>query len=386
MYKANEINTGYHPFGYRIDKTGSAINRYTRWTIKENGKWDDSKPVCFHSLPQDGWFKTEEDFSNREINPSIIFGPVPSRRLGRSLGINNIPFKTCSYACGYCQLGRAIKMQIQRQEFYKPEEIAAAVRKKVQESEKAGEKIDYLTFVPDGEPSLDINLGKEIELLKPLGIPIAVITNASLISNKEVRDDLMMADWVSVKIDTVEEDIWRKIDRPHKLLQLTSILDGTLEFSKSFKGKLITETMLLAGINDAGTVLQATAEHIGRLNPRVAYLSIPTRPPAEKWARQPSEDSINKAYQIFSKTLNHVEYLTGYEGNAFASTGDIEGDILSITAVHPMRNDAVDEFLKRAGANRDIVSRMKEKGLLSEIKYGGNTFYLRRFSNLDKSV
>ena len=111
----------------------------------------------------------------------IAFGPVPSRRLGRSLGINNIPAKVCSYSCIYCQLGRTIKISVERRAFYNPEKVFENVRRKVEEAKIRGEKIDYLTFVPDGEPTLDLNLGVEMELLKGMGIPIAVLTNSSLL-------------------------------------------------------------------------------------------------------------------------------------------------------------------------------------------------------------
>jgi wyosine [tRNA(Phe)-imidazoG37] synthetase (radical SAM superfamily) len=107
----------------------------------------------------------------------IVFGPVPSRRLGRSVGINNIPPKICSYACVYCQLGRTLKMQIERKAYYNVEDITKEVREKVEELKERGEKIDYLTFVSDGEPTLDVNIGNEIEALRPLGFKIAVITN-----------------------------------------------------------------------------------------------------------------------------------------------------------------------------------------------------------------
>jgi wyosine [tRNA(Phe)-imidazoG37] synthetase (radical SAM superfamily) len=271
-------------------------------------------------------------------------------------------------------------MQLERQVFYRPEEILNAVQDKVEETRKAGEKIDYFTFVPDGEPTLDINLEREIDLLKPLGFPIAVITNTSLIWQKDVRNALMKADWVSLKIDSVEEKVWRKVDRPHRLLKLSSILEGALEFAKTFKGKLMTETMLLANVNDADPSLRGTAEFLSLLQPTTAYLSIPTRPPAEKWAQPPDEHMINRAYQIFKEKVKYVEYLTGYEGNAFAFTGNVEEDILSITSVHPMRNDAVEEFLKRAGANWDMVHRMVEAGLLIEAEYGRHKFYLRKFT------
>jgi wyosine [tRNA(Phe)-imidazoG37] synthetase (radical SAM superfamily) len=120
----------------------------------------------------------------------IAFGPVPSRRLGRSLGINNISPKVCTYSCAYCQLGRTIKMQVERQAFYEPGRILQDVRDKVEEAQGARESVDYLTFVPDGEPTLDVNLDREVELLRPLRIQIAVITNGSLIWREDVRDAL----------------------------------------------------------------------------------------------------------------------------------------------------------------------------------------------------
>jgi wyosine [tRNA(Phe)-imidazoG37] synthetase (radical SAM superfamily) len=125
----------------------------------------------------------------------MTFGPVPSRRLGRSLGINNIPHKTCTYSCVYCQVGRTRRFQLERAEFYEPEAIAREVRKRTAKLRELGEGIDYLTFVPDGEPTLDLNLASTIELLKPLGIRVAVITNGSLLGREDVRATLMGADW-----------------------------------------------------------------------------------------------------------------------------------------------------------------------------------------------
>jgi len=314
-----------------------------------------------------------------EDSNSIIFGPVPSRRLGHSLGINNIPPKVCTYACAYCQLGRTIKMQLERQMFYEKEFIIAAVKDKVELTKKSGEKIDYLTFVPDGEPTLDISLGFEIISLKFLNIPIAVITNSSLIWQPEVRNDLFNADWVSLKVDAVDEEIWHKIDRPHRKLDLDLILEGALEFGRSFKGKLVTETMLVANINDNDNHLNQIGEFLSRINPDISYISIPIRPPAEAWVQPPAEDIINRAYQIFNKKVRHVEYLTGYEGDSFTFSGDIKEDILSITSVHPMREDAVDILLKRAGSNWEIINRLIALNQIVETEYGGHKFYLRKF-------
>jgi len=308
----------------------------------------------------------------------IAFGPVPSRRLGRSLGINNIPPKVCTYACVYCQLGRTIKMRIERRAFYEPQEILKAVRDKVERTRYAGESVDYLTFVSDGEPTLDAHLGLEIELLRPLGIKIATITNASLIWREDVREDLMKADWVSLKVDSTREDVWRRINRPQGTLQLALILDGMLEFAKTYRGELATETMLVEGLNDSDDHVRQVGDFLARLRPARAYLAIPTRPPAEEWVRSPSEEAINRAYQILTQRVNQVEYLIGYEGNAFALTGSVEEDLLSITAVHPMREEAVSEFLGRAGADWSTVHELIKQAQLVEMAYEGTKFYMRR--------
>ena len=308
----------------------------------------------------------------------IAFGPVPSRRLGRSLGVNNIPPKVCTYACIYCQLGRTIKLQVDRRVFYEPGEIFEAVQGKVERAREIGETIDYFTFVPDGEPTLDVNLGREIELLKPLGIKIAVITNASLIWREDVREALMKADWVSLKVDSTREEVWRRINRPHGTLQLASILDGMLEFTKAYRGELATETMLVEGVNDGDDHVRELADFLARLKPARAYLSIPTRPPAEEWVRPPGEEAINRAYQTLSKRVDQVEYLIGYEGNAFAFTGSVEEDLLSITAVHPMREEAVSEFLEKAGADWPVVRKLIAQGQLIEMEYDGRKFYMRK--------
>jgi len=310
----------------------------------------------------------------------IIYGPVPSRRLGRSLGINNIPPKTCSYSCLYCQLGNTTRMQVERQNFYEVEEIVQGVAEKVKQVRQKGEPVDYLTFAPDGEPTLDANLGREIELLKPLGIKIAVLTNATLIWHEEVRQDLQKADWVSLKVDAVSTGIWRRINRPSKSLKLKVILDGMLKFAGVFKGELATESMLIQGINDSSGEIEKIADFLAELKPNKAYLAIPTRPPAQKTVIAASEPAINMAYQIFGKRLSRVEYLIGYEGNAFAFTGNVADDLLSITAVHPMREEAVIECLKKADTDWSVIAKLIEDGSLIQLEHQGRRFYMRRLS------
>ena len=314
---------------------------------------------------------------------TIAFGPVPSRRLGRSLGINNIPPKSCSYSCLYCQLGKTIDMATKRKTFYKPENIFDQVKKKINAAVLKDERVDYLTFVPDGEPTLDINLGRELAVIKQIGIPRAVITNASLIWREDVKEDLPKADYISLKVDAVSEDLWRRINRPHRDLKLTSILDGIIEFSKEFKGTIVTETMLIDGVS-YGNEFEKVADFLTRLKKLdKAYITIPTRPPTEKWVRPVKEETINIAFQAFSEKLgaNRVEHLIGYEGTAFAVTGSVEDDLLGIVAVHPMRREAVKEFLQKANSDWTIIEELLREEKLVELVYQGTAYYMRSISS-----
>ena len=302
---------------------------------------------------------------------SVVFGPVPSRRLGRSLGINNIPPKICTYDCVYCQLGGTVRKTIKRQAFYDPEEI-------FNEAEKAVESpgnIDYLTFVPDGEPTLDINLGKEREMLESLGRS-AIITNSSLMWMKDVREDLMGFDLVSVKLDALSSELWKRMDRPHDGLDIRRIAEGLLDFRDSFKGELVTETMLIGGVDYSGE-LERIGEFLSELKPDTSYISVPTRPPSEAWVRPPSEEMLASAFHELSEHAE-VEFLISYEGDDFSSSGDAERDILSISSVHPLRHDAVERILKSDGADWGLVESLISSGRLVRLEYGGKEYFVRK--------
>lgn len=317
---------------------------------------------------------------NEELSSGIVFGPVPSRRLGRSLGINNIPPKYCSYSCIYCQLGRNTKTGISREQFYDPVSVLNQVELKLNELYKKNEHIDYISFVPDGEPVLDINIGVTIRLLKRLGIKIALITNSSLLSDKKVCEDIIEADWISLKVDAVSENIWRVINRPHKMLDIEKIHKGMIELSMEYKGELATETMLVNEINTGVDELERIGDFIKILKPEMSYLSIPVRPPAEKRAVAPDEYYVNRAYQILLDKTVRVECITGHEGNDFIQTGDLIHDILSIISVHPMREESLRIFISKAGADWNIIENLKSENQISEIEYNNNRFYLRKFN------
>jgi wyosine [tRNA(Phe)-imidazoG37] synthetase (radical SAM superfamily) len=308
---------------------------------------------------------------------ALAFGPVPSRRLGRSLGINNIPPKVCSYSCVYCQVGATPSPQIVPRPVYPTAEIVAAVEEQLAAVRARGEQVDHLTFVPDGEPTLDANLEATISALRPLGVPIAVITNGSLAWRPDVRAALRAADWVSVKVDAVDEPTWRAVDQPHPGLHLEPVLDGIRALADGFPGRLVSETMLVAGVNDTDASADHIAAFLDGIAIETAYLAVPTRPPADPRGHGPDTATVTHVYERFAALLDHVELLIGYEGDAFAATGDARADLLAITAVHPMRASAVDELLAHDRADREVLDGLVDEHLLVPVAHEGERFYTR---------
>ncbi len=309
----------------------------------------------------------------------ISFGPVPSRRLGKSLGINNIISpKTCSYGCIYCQVGKTIKKSCIRESFYKPQVLYEKVIKHLSQL-SSDNYPDYLTFVSNGEPTLDQNLGKAIKLLKKTGIPVAVISNASLLFYESVREDLYLADWVSLKMDAGDIITWYLINKPVAGLDFENTLTNIKLFRNEYKGKLCTETMIVNGINDSTENISALAEIIKGINPEKAYLAVPIRPPVEKFVKIPDAEKLNLAWQTFNKMQIKTEFLTGFEGTDAGYTGNFYEDILNITAVHPLREDTLVKLLKNDAAGYSVVDSLIRQRLIKTIIYEGNKYFIRDF-------
>jgi len=270
-------------------------------------------------------------------------------------------------------------MTVDRRKFYEPELIRKDVADKLREAAAMKASVDFLTIVPDGEPTLDIQLAELLDSLKGFKPNTAVISNSSLIWDPEVRQALMKADWVSLKVDTVSESVWHRIDRPHGTLSLDRILEGIRTFSGEYKGIFVTETMLLKGINDTTEQISETGKFLAKVNPSVSYLSVPTRPPAENLTEIPSSESITKAFNTLAKYTDNVEYLIDYEGENFTRTDEVVSNLLNIVSVHPMRESAVQKFLSEAGATESILKELLGKGVLERIEYDGKIFFVRRF-------
>ena len=209
---------------------------------------------------------------------NYLFGPVPSRRLGMSLGVDLIPHKICSLNCVYCECGKTTTLTTERKEYVPVDEVLNELKHFFANNPKP----DYITFSGAGEPTLNSRFGEVIEFLKNnwKEIPIAVLTNGSLLNDKQVRNELLKADVVLPSLDAATDETFKKIDRPSKQLNVKEYINGLVEFRKEFKGKIWLEVFILPRFNDVQENIDALKEAIIRINPDSVQLNTLDRPGA----------------------------------------------------------------------------------------------------------
>lgn len=297
-----------------------------------------------------------------------VFGPVPSRRLGQSLGIDPIPFKTCNWNCVYCQLGRSTPMTNERRDYFPPDDIVAQVKEAVA-AHRPGE-IDWVTFVGSGEPTLHASLGKMIRQVKALtDIPVAVITNGSLLYRHEVREELAAADAVLPTLDAGTEPLYRKINRPWPDLSFEHLVDGLIAFRQEFSGEMWIEVMLIKGVNDTETALKDLAAVLRRIGPDEVHISLPIRPPAEPWVAPPDQGGLALASALLGEI---ARVLIPAEG-AFDLSGydNVVDAVVGVIIRHPMLEDDLIKTL-------DCWAPGQVEQVLAELAAGGRAQVVTR--------
>ncbi|MGB5304061.1 MAG: radical SAM protein [Gemmatimonadota bacterium] len=265
---------------------------------------------------------------------SYIYGPVPSRRLGQSLGVDPIPFKTCNYNCVYCQLGRTTPLTNERKEYVPCDEILAELRRAIAELEPTD--VDYITIVGEGEPLLYSKLGRLIcEAKEMTNLPLAVITNGSLMSVPEAREDLADADVVIPSLDAADQQTFRRINRPWPKLKIADIIDGMATFREESRAELWIEVMLIQDLNDTEEALHGLAWALDRIRPDQVHLNVPVRPPAEDWVHGSDEDGLIRALTI----LGQVATVVSPDGGSLVLRTDVHPveAVLEIIPRHPLR-------------------------------------------------
>ena len=298
----------------------------------------------------------------------FAYGPVPSRRLGKSIGVSPIPAKTCSYSCIYCQLGRTNHLQVKRESFFQKEDIFTDIKETIKNG-----TADYITFVGDGEPTLCKDLGWLIDKCKKeFDIPIAVITNGSLLFQADVRKDLQNADVVMPTIDAGTEEIFKKINRSHTKITFDKMINGIIDFRKEFNGEIWAEVMLVKDVNDSEKALKEIKLQLDKINPDKIYITTPVRPPAEKWVFPPESEKILQAQTILNNTFNIVDREEGNFGVAnFKNASDA---IYEISSRHPLREEQAIE-IENKFSEEGILKKMLNSGELTKYKYQG-IFYV----------
>jgi wyosine [tRNA(Phe)-imidazoG37] synthetase (radical SAM superfamily) len=271
-----------------------------------------------------------------------VFGPVPSRRLGRSLGIDPIPLKTCNWNCVYCQLGRTRPLTNTRREYFPHQDILVEVQQALKEYQPG--EIDWLTFVGSGEPTLHSQLGWLIQQVKNItDLPIAVITNGALLYLPKVRIELAAADAVLPSLDAGNARLYRKINRPWPKLTLERLVSGLATFRRGYHGRLWIEIMLLRDLNDNVEALQEIADILKRIQPDQVHLLLPVRPPAESWVQPADETGLQRAQAILGEVARVV--LPNIRQVVTYSTDDLESAILGIITRHPMEENELSSAL-----------------------------------------
>jgi len=270
-----------------------------------------------------------------------IFGPVPSRRLGRSLGVDLVPYKTCTFDCVYCDLGRTIHKTVSRQSYVPPEEIQGELELYLSVLDK---KPDYITLSGSGEPTLNTDIGETIRRIKEItSTPIAVLTNSSLLSLNEVRMDLSEADVVLPSLDAITPASFEYINRPHQSLKIEEIISGLIQFRKEYRGQIWLEVVFCRGINDDKEEIERLKGVIERIQPDRVQLNTPVRPPAEDFAFPLTLGQLEEIRKTLGDKAEIISEFAAPLGEEFNSVKDTE--ILNLIKRRPCTTEDISKAL-----------------------------------------
>jgi wyosine [tRNA(Phe)-imidazoG37] synthetase (radical SAM superfamily) len=304
--------------------------------------------------------------------PKYIFGPVPSRRLGRSLGVDLVPYKTCTFDCIYCDLGRTTHKSVSRQSYVPPEEIQGELKLYLSVLDK---KPDFITFSGSGEPTLNNHIGQIIRGAKKISsIPVAVITNSSIFSLDEVRRDLSEADVVLPSLDAITPALFGYINRPHLSLKIEEIFAGLVQFRKEYRGQIWLEIVFCRGVNDHREEIERLKEAIGRIQPDRVQLNTPTRPPAEDFVFPLTKDQLEEIRKKLGEKTEVISEFVAPLGDRFDS--DRDADIINLLRRRPCTAEDISRAL---GLHLEAVvkhlNNLREKGTIQYRVFEHRCYY-----------
>jgi len=307
----------------------------------------------------------------KEKGYKYLFGPIPSRRLGRSLGVNLVPHKICSYDCLYCEVGATTATTTERKNYIVPDKIIDEIKDFI----NSGVKIDVITLTGAGEPTLNSSIGKLIGFIKKLtNIPVAVLTNGSLLWSNRVKKALLEADIVIPSVDSVDEKDFYKVDRPDKQIELKTILSGIKEFSYTYHGRLWLEVLIVKGINDSDFSICNLGRWASTLKAQKLQLGTIIRPPASE-ANPVSYERLEEIAAILKDYLNYpVEIIGDFEGKSEHKRVSAELLVKSCK-MRPLTKENIIEIYGKSDNLDRIVTELIKEGKLKKKNFGNKRFY-----------
>lgn len=303
-----------------------------------------------------------------------IYGPLYSRRLGRSLGVDPIPMKTCNWNCVYCQLGRSVPLTNVRKDYVPRERILEELNQTLGILDLR--QLDWITIAGSGEPLLLASLGWLIRQIKTrTQIPVAVITNGSLLYLPEVREDLMAADAVLPTVNAGSADIYFRVNRPHPEVTFERFVEGLMRFREAYTGQFWPEVMLIKGFNDSDHAMKAIAMLLAKMRPDRIHINLPIRPAAESWVLPPDQERIKRAIAIFGP-LAQVIHLP-QEQVDISQLGDVLQVIAGIVSRHPLWEEEILAVLPHWQPEkiRAALSTLEARGIIGSVHRQGRQYW-----------
>jgi wyosine [tRNA(Phe)-imidazoG37] synthetase (radical SAM superfamily) len=303
----------------------------------------------------------------------ILFGPVPSRRLGRSLGVDLVPYKTCSFDCVYCELGPTTCLTKKRQSYMSTDLIINELEERLRQLKG---DLDYITLAGSGEPTLNSDIGGLIEKIKRLTrCPVALLTNSSLLSEKTVRDELLSLDLIVPSLDAVSEEAFRGINRPVEGIEIGGIIEGLIKLREEFSGDLWLEVLICQGINDSESELGFIKQAIDRIQPDKVQLNTVFRPPSVEGTMPVSEERL-KEIELFMGPGAEAVGRYSVRRDSTSGSRSVRTRVLMLLKRRPCTIEDISHALclNRIAAIK-IIQGMIEEGTVSTIVHQGEVYY-----------
>ncbi|MDA3883995.1 MAG: radical SAM protein [Candidatus Delongbacteria bacterium] len=303
-----------------------------------------------------------------------IFGPVPSRRLGMSLGIDLVPHKVCSLNCIYCECGKTTDLTLERKEYIPYDEVITELTDYM----KNNSAPDFITFSGSGEPTLNSRIGDIISFIKEnySDIKVAVLTNGTLFPDKKVRDELLKADLVLPSFDAASELSFKRINRGNSSINLEEYLNSLIEFRKEFKGTIWLEILIIPGYNDSKEDLELLKNAVLKIDPDSVQLNTLDRPGAIDGIRAATHEELQKIVDTWK--LDNVEIIAKVQKrkDSKSFSKDIESTILQTISRRPCTlEDMVDILGLHANEINKYLDTMEADGKISHTRQERGIFY-----------